>query len=135
MIHISGEMNVVYDIDQTLILHDKGNTSITDPYTGTTKLYQIHTKHVELLKQHKNRGYQVFVWSNGGDKWAKAVIEALGLTDHVDYVMTKMCKFVDDTSADKVLGNHVYLDHVQEKQDEKFIIPYGGADGVPWMGR
>lgn len=115
MLHLSGEMNVGYDVDETLILHKDSDTAIdiTNPYTGETKRFTPHSRHVTLLKDHKARGYRIIVWSNGGDAWAKAVVDALGLGDEgsksVDIVMTKLCKYVDDLPAEQVLANRIYL--------------------------
>jgi FMN phosphatase YigB (HAD superfamily) len=117
MITLDNEMVVMFDVDDTLVMwSDKfhtpetGKIEFVDPYDDTTLYLKPHRKHINFLKQLKARGYTIIVWSGGGYRWAKAVVETLGLKDSVDVVMTKPAKFVDDLPANEVLVNRVYLE-------------------------
>lgn len=57
--------------------------------------------HIELLKRYKGKGKTIIVWTAAGYEWGKRVVEALGLTEYVDFVMTKPEKYVDDLHADE----------------------------------
>lgn len=104
-----------YDVDGTLITVPKDGCNpddiiaITDPYTGTVKLRTVYSPHIELMKKHKAQGYYIKVWSFGGYKWAKAVVERLGLTDIVDEVESKPTKYIDDLHAAEWMGNPVFV--------------------------
>lgn len=110
---IENESIVFFDVDQTLVMHENvrplGGLDIINPYSGSKISVSINNKHVELLKQFKGRGMFIIVWSAAGVLWAQAVVNALGLQDEVDMVMTKSSKFVDDLEADQVLGQRIYL--------------------------
>lgn len=106
------EMNVFYDCDDTLVMwHDEPcDIIIKDPYEeGISHNLKKHKKHIKLLKTHKAQGYGVVVWSAGGAKWAQSVVDALELNDHVDIIMAKPVKFIDDLTANEIMGTRVYL--------------------------
>lgn len=114
---IESEMVVMYDVDDTLVKWSDKHTQphdnaieFIDPYDGASLFLKKHQKHINLLKQHKARGYTVIVWSGGGYRWAETVINTLGLSIHVDVVMSKCMKFVDDLPAEEVLGSRIYLE-------------------------
>lgn len=104
-----------YDVDGTLITVTKDNPhpddiiAITDPYTGTVKLRVAYIPNIELMKKHKAQGYYIKVWSHGGHKWAKAVIEKLQLTNIVDEIESKPLKYVDDLTAAEWMGNPIFV--------------------------
>lgn len=114
MVVNKNEQVVCFDVDETLILHDPTKhaslTTVALSYYGHDKLVSVHEEHVKLLKAYKKRGFYVRVWSNNGWRWARHVVEHLGLTDFVDAVETKPAKYVDDkVAADQVIGQHVYI--------------------------
>jgi len=106
---------VAYDIDGTMITLPKDSDStesimaITDPYTGTVKLRVAYLPHIELMKKHKEQGYFIKVWSNGGSLWAKTVIERLNLTHIVDSIEAKPTKYVDDLDVKEWLGTPIFV--------------------------
>lgn len=65
------------------------------PYPGKRRM-AINTAAVEALKEHKKRGDSVVVWSAGGWRWAKGIIESLNLEEYVDIIMDKPSKLYDD---------------------------------------
>lgn len=111
---IKNETIVMYDVDDTLVLwhhpnKDTRGITFVDPHDQTHHCLVPHDKHIKLLKDFKARGYTIFVWSGGGFDWAETVVKTLGLEDYVDFCMTKPTKWVDDLSADEVLGSKIYL--------------------------
>lgn len=113
---IDNEMVAAFDIDDTLLMwfHPDAQTRgqhFKDPHDDTEHLLVPHEKHIKLLKDFKARGYTIIVWSGGGYAWAETVVKTLGLEDHVDIVMTKIMKYVDDLEAHEILGSRIYLKH------------------------
>lgn len=116
MISFDNEFVTAFDIDDTLVMWE-GNFNqpapdrieIIDPYDGAKVFLKPHKKHAAFMKKCKGRGMCVMVWSAGGVQWAKAVINALGLADYVDLVITKPSKYVDDLPASEILGSRIYL--------------------------
>ena len=113
---IKNESIVMWDVDDTLVLHKhsskKGTIKIKDN-TGEYLHLKPHKLHIKVLKDHKLRGFTNIVWSGGGYKWAKKVVKALGLSKYVDIIMTKPCKFFDDLPSEQVLVGRVYLPDVE----------------------
>lgn len=113
MIEIQNEYIVCIDVDQTLIMHhdshSDGMSISLNPYSGTKIKWSPNENHIELLKQYKGRGLFVIVWSAAGVLWAKTIINALGINDNVDLIMTKPSKYVDDLMGNEILGSRVYL--------------------------
>ncbi len=101
---LNTEHTICYDVDDTLLMWDVENyidkdiVTIVDPYTKVLRAFGIHRPHVLLMKQYKERGYKIVVWSKGGELHAESAVKALGLENVVDYVMTKPEKVVDDKS-------------------------------------
>lgn len=113
---IENEQVYMFDIDDTLIMWDRdphfhalGRIAITDPYDGVTVYVKPHERHVKLLTQMKGRGRFIVVWSQSGAKWAEAVVNALGLTNSVDLILTKPQGYVDDLPVSKWMKNHIYI--------------------------
>lgn len=111
---IKNEMIATFDVDDTIVMWnhwDKENQGqhFIDPHDGTKHLLVPHYKHIKLLKDLKSRGYTVIVWSGGGYKWAETVVKTLDLEEYVDFVMTKVSKYIDDLQAVDVLGSRIYL--------------------------
>lgn len=117
---ISSEQNVMWDIDDTLVITETSgpyDLILFNPNKECNEGLMIHHEHVKQLKSHKNRGFNNIVWSGNGYSWAKIVIDALGLNEYVDLIMTKPQKFFDDLPAEQVLVNRVYIPF-KEKQNE-----------------
>ena len=96
--------NMFFDVDETLVFwktdFDPNDDIIeaVDPYLGGQIIKLVpHHRHVNFLKRAKGQGRQVVVWSAGGAYWAKAVVEALGIEDYVDVIMSKPVAYCDDT--------------------------------------
>jgi len=111
---VDNENVVCYDVDDTLVLWFSGcapedKIKIVCPYGGSVTHLKPHKRHIDLLKKHHGRGAYVVVWSAAGAQWARAVIEALGLEPFVDEVITKPNKYVDDLTANEILGTRIYL--------------------------
>lgn len=117
MTFFDNEMTIYFDVDDTLVSKDmdvfnssNSTINIVDPYIKEMGAYYISNEHIDLLKKHKAKGYLVVVWSQGGSLWAKSVVEALGLTDYVDLVITKPVKYVDDLPAEAFLTGRIYME-------------------------
>jgi hypothetical protein len=111
------ERVIMTDIDDTLVKwsgnpHQPGKNkiSIVDPYTGELVYLTPHKKHISLLKHFSSRGYYIVAWSAGGGLWAEAVIEALGINDHINFIMSKPEKYIDDLPCSEWMGNRIYVE-------------------------
>jgi phosphoserine phosphatase len=110
---------VYFDVDSTLVMYDVVKEGKADPselvafknpyykgpspyaYTNSLEyqefLYLVpHYRHIEDLKQHHANGDTVVVHSAGGYEWARVVVDTLGLTQFVDYCLTKPTILYDD---------------------------------------
>lgn len=116
---IPNENVVVFDVDDTLICWSKtydkpakGKIAIKDPYMQVETIYYLkpHSVHVRLLKQYKERGNTIIIWSMAGYKWAHEVAKELGLLNIADIIMTKPNRHVDDKSdVESIVGVRVFL--------------------------
>lgn len=113
---IENEQVYMFDVDDTLILWDDqihrasaDRIEIHDPYDNVTVYVKPHERHVKLLTQMKGRGRFICVWSQSGVKWAQAVVDALGLTDSVDLILTKPQGYVDDLHCSEWMKNQIYI--------------------------
>ena len=103
------------DVDGTIIRIPNENDkpediiAITNPYTGKVKLRVVHEPNIDLMKQYKAQGYYIRVWSHSGSKWAKVVVEKLGLTDIVDDVEAKPIKMIDDLPIEQGIGRTLFV--------------------------
>jgi len=111
---IKNERIIPTDIDGTLIIHNPGpgipRVGVVDPSTGHTVAMGINQAMVKLVREEKFRGAFVIAWSRGGYAWAKNVINALHLENHVDLVMTKPMAYFDDIPVEKWLETRIFLD-------------------------
>lgn len=102
--YFDGQVTVFVDIDDTLVFmkyaKDQEDQTIEFKYVGDSNEEIVkllpHFKHIEMVKQFKARGFTVIAWSAGGSSWAKSVIEALGLTNHFNAVISKPTWYFDD---------------------------------------
>lgn len=119
---IDSDFIVMVDVDDTLVKwsssynipHDKA-IQITDQTNNSIVYVTPHEKHINLLKKYKDMNYKVFVWSGGGYRWAKSVIETLQLQNHVDFIMTKPIKYIDDLDCNEWMGSRIYLKDYGDK--------------------
>lgn len=112
MLVINNEVIIGCDVDNTLVRKvDTGSIQIINPNDNKLFNYEIHTDHVDLLRQYKGRGFYIIVWSANGVKHAESVVIALGLNDGtVDQIMTKPMKHMDDkTEAEYIVGSRVFI--------------------------
>jgi hypothetical protein len=107
--------NVAYfDVDDTLILYkypaEREGEALDICIEGSLMSAHVvpHKIHINQLILHKTWGNGVVVWSRSGYDWAKAVIEALHLTEYVDLVVAKPFYYYDDKSCCHILGEHRY---------------------------
>lgn len=127
---IKSTRSVFFDVDDTLVIWDwqsivpdgNGLISITDPNDRVSVLVYPHNRHIELMKQFKARGHEIFVWSQGGHEWAEAVVLALGITHMVDYVLDKPNWYVDDLNATAWMKAPIYLDPMNPSKDKRWGI-------------
>jgi HAD superfamily phosphatase (TIGR01681 family) len=106
---IENELVVVIDCDGTLITPDSQG-QIVLPYGSGIAHFSPIKQHVDLLKEYKNRGFTVVVWSMGGWAHAKRIVDALKLERYVDLVLTKPCKHVDDKEdVGSIIGTRVFI--------------------------
>lgn len=112
---ITNERVVPVDCDDTLIMHGVTLNNalptifVLDPLTGKRVEYVINVPMVRLLKEEKQRGSTIIVWSRGGYQWAANIITALGLEASVDLIMTKPLTYFDDKPVDQWMIDRVYL--------------------------
>lgn len=110
---VKNEMTFFVDIDETLVCwlepYDPNGFEIIDPNDGMPNKVLPHHPHIKILKNKKTRGAHVVVWSAGGYAWAEAVINALGLAQYVDQIMTKPSAYMDDKLATEFMGERIYL--------------------------
>jgi len=95
---------VEFDCDDTLILWTHPNP---DFEIGGVPC-KIHKAHVESLKRFHARGQYVIVWSDGGWRWALAVVKALGIEEYVDEVRSKSKWHCDDKPANEWSSQRFY---------------------------
>lgn len=105
MLVVDTDNSVFVDVDHTLILYefDLFNVDHESIIYVNGAYYLPHKKHIEKLKQFKNREQTVVVWSQSGYKWARTIVEALKLEDYVDVVMAKPRWFIDDLPASEFM--------------------------------
>lgn len=112
---IKNETTVFFDVDETLIIHNRDKSTsesfcsyILDPDTNKYHHVAKHEVHIDYLIKSKARGRFVVVWSANGYRWAEAVIKKLKLTKYVDLIMTKPGVYFDDVDANAFM-QRVYI--------------------------
>lgn len=107
----------VFDVDDTLALWPKdfriNKVGRVEFEYGEEKVYlEEHSYHTMFLKHCFNRGDYVIVWSANGSAWAEKVVKAFGLDKHVDIVIQKPSRHIDDkTNISSIIGNHIFVPH------------------------
>lgn len=126
MVVIEGKQFIYIDVDDTLVFWnndrswDKNNKeaiSFKDPYverldenTPFTYIYlKPNYEVINKLKVYKKEGKTIVVWSAGGWKWAKEVVNTLELQDYVDVVLSKPSVYIDDCFANEFMGQHILI--------------------------
>jgi phosphoserine phosphatase len=77
---------------------------------GRTFVGCVNTKNVNLLTKFYKLGYDVIVWSKTGSSWARAVVEALQLTEYVSHCLSKPDFIMDDQDVSRWIGPRCYRD-------------------------
>lgn len=125
---VENENVVLCDVDDTLIedytpptfFVQAGTVPLTEfvpneeylqlDYYGKPVAKKAIQVHVDFVKSLKARGYFIVVHSGNGYQWAAQVVKAVGLEDHVDMVMTKAIKHIDDNpDPQHIIGTRIYL--------------------------
>ncbi len=103
---IEGENNVLCDIDETLVRWIDplipGPGKVAFQYGDRTVYLTPHKANIDLMKFYVTReGFKIFAASANGQKWAKHVVETLGLQEYVSFTLTKFSRYIDDKKADE----------------------------------
>ncbi len=121
---IANENIKFFDIDETLVLHDIETypnlptvfvrDHVLEDYAkdGIYRFVEVkaHTNMIRLLQEEKARGATIIVWSRGGYRWARDVVEALDLNTQVDFIMSKPLAYFDDSPCEHWMESRIYLD-------------------------
>ena len=101
-----------FDVDGCLIVDQPGGAYNIDVYDAVTKQYikvGVNSNMVRLLKEERQRGSYIVVWSRSGWEWAANVVRALNLEQYVDRVMSKPIVYFDDTPVEHWLKDRVFI--------------------------
>lgn len=115
---IKSELIRPFDIDKCMIREEgKGTThngiyvSVKDPLDSERYVTVLVNKAmVRIMKEEKQRGGYILVWSRSGWEWAQNVIQALKLEEYVDQIISKPTVYFDDTPIQDWLKDRVFLD-------------------------
>lgn len=117
--YIRTKSNEVYmsDVDDTLVMWDipadtpqSSKVLVQDPFIfGKMHVLLANKPMIEMLKTKFQRGCYTVVWSQSGEEWANAVVEALGLGKYVNQTMPKPSSYGDDLPAEAWMHGRVYL--------------------------
>ena len=117
---------VCFDVDNTLIMWIKPGETVPEGAKTVTlydelapegRTFYPHTKHIERIKDLKNKSQLVVVWSATGVNWAEKIVRLLGLEEYVDLVMSKPDQLYDDISDVR--------EFIPVPQYKKFEMEYG----------
>lgn len=92
---------IYFDVDDTLVVWDVWQGREDECLTFEKWKYNSnnvvpHYEHIAKLKQHKEEGDVIVVWTQGGSEWGEAVVKALNLENYVDIIMNKPDAYYDD---------------------------------------
>lgn len=111
---IFNERIYCFDVDDTLVQWSSrgtfGEVYMTDPVLEESMSIVPNLNNIRLLKEKRARGCFIIVWSQGGARYAEAVIAALKLSDHVDLILTKPSGIIDDKDPNEWLPKRIWLD-------------------------
>lgn len=101
MLKLCGDKVVCFDVDDTLVFQDCPHDELVKSdivlnWYGEKIPMWIHFHHVAELKELHSRGYVIIVWSQQGSDWCEAVVNAMGISNHVHFVIMKPEKMYDD---------------------------------------
>lgn len=128
MLKLPDKNTVFFDVDGTLVLWETDCTPELLEAEGIHFDRQVqkniikemmvpHRVHIELLKEFKQKGKVVVVWSQGGSDWAETVVKTLGLEEFVDLVVSKPHWWVDDVHTGYFMPS-----------SSRIWKPYAGSD-------
>lgn len=104
---VSNPNIVCFDVDETLVnwTWEPGKDTIVIKTSWNTEI-EVSPNHTTISKliSHSLIGHYVIVWSQGGNEWARAVVDGLGLTRYVNVIATKPKWYYDDIPADHWMG-------------------------------
>lgn len=112
MVTIKSEQIRPFDVDGCLVIHGEKSgpmVYVPDVLGGPDIPLGINIAMVRLLKEEHARGGYIIVWSRGGYDWARAVVEALGLTREVSLVMSKPLVYFDDSECKDWMTDRVFI--------------------------
>lgn len=132
MIRIKGDLPLYVDCDDCLIKWsfplEESENAIHISAVGEPALQNIcvvpNTPMIECLKAFRLRGSTILVWSQSGESWANAVVEALGLESIVTATVTKPFYFLDDLPASAFMpeSRRIYRDKCDPKTAVNFNL-------------
>lgn len=103
---------VCCDVDDTLVSWDTQNdiekVRIEDTENGLIFHLPAMKDNIQQLCSLKSTGHFIIVWSQAGSSWAKDVVNALGLQDIVDLVMSKPSYCIDDLPSYLWIGENLW---------------------------
>lgn len=117
MFKLSDQRTAYFDVDETLVMWDTENARAIDlvwiapapdSLVGGLKVAR-NEKHIDILKQLKQIGWNIVVWSQGGSDHAERAIEALGIEEYVDAILPKPELIVDDKEWEEQYIKRMYL--------------------------
>lgn len=114
---ISSAPVVYFDCDDTLVMWGRKPSTSPEGIWVTTscrrnneRLFLVpHAAHVKRLRDLKQDGASIIVWSRGGGEWAFDVVSALGLTDVVDACIPKPDICYDDLPRNEIIPETTFL--------------------------
>ena len=100
------------DCDDTLILwniadHPDKEVINIECYGHITPVAK-HEHNIKTVIKFAKLGYQLYVWSQSGHEWAKAVVKALELEPYIFHTMSKPMYYFDDLDCKHWMGKRVY---------------------------
>lgn len=94
------EIGMYVDVDDTIIslVGEDADWEYDgfNPYTKDRVLISPIKEHIDILKTAKDKGWEVYVWSHRGVKWANYIVDLLELRDHITCVLPKPFLYLDD---------------------------------------
>lgn len=89
---------IPFDVDETLIGIGGSDWEITflNPNHNIFETTTVHKGHVEAIKELKEKGHTIIVWSMSGAEYTKNVLVEIGIFDLVDAYGMKPIEYYDD---------------------------------------